>query len=59
MEPTKSPFQSVTLWTNLILALLSFVPAVKEHVTPDLLGTVFALANAALRFKTKSAVSFK
>jgi hypothetical protein len=56
---TKKPYQSLTLWSNLILAAASFFPIVKELVTPDLLGAIFFVVNTALRFKTNSGISLK
>lgn len=56
---SKKPWQSKTLWINLIMAGLAFVPAVQAVVTPEVLGAVFGAVNAALRLTTKSGVSLK
>lgn len=56
MEETKKPVHSKTLWINLILAAASFFPQVKDNITPDILGTVFLIANTILRFATKTSI---
>ena len=57
-EP-KKPWQSRTLWVNLLIAGASFIPAVKEFVTPDIISTLFLVANTILRFTTKTGVTIK
>lgn len=56
-DDVKKPYQSKTLWFNLVLAAASFFPQVKEHVTPDLVGTIFLVVNALLRFATKTPIA--
>lgn len=54
----KKPWQSKTLWANVILAVVSFFPGpAKDFVTPENLGTLFLIVNTILRFVTKSGVS--
>lgn len=55
----KKPYQSWTLWSNLLLAAAAFFPQVKDHVTPDLLGSVFFIVNTILRAKTSTGITFK
>lgn len=54
---SKKPWQSKTLIANLILAVLAFFPAVKDHVTAEQLGMIFAIVNAGLRLVTKDKIS--
>lgn len=56
---SKKPYQSKTLWINAVMAIASLVPAVKDLVTPDILGVAFFLVNTVLRFTTKSGISIK
>lgn len=58
-ESSKRPYQSKTLWFNLILSAASFFPQVKDQVTPDLLGAIFLVMNTILRFKTSSGIALK
>ena len=53
---TKKPWQSKTLWVNLIMAVLSFFPAVKDTMQPEYLAAVFAVVNFVLRYVTKSPI---
>lgn len=55
----KKPYQSKTLWTNLILAVLAFFPSVQQHVNSEVLATVFFAVNTVLRFTTKSGIGLK
>lgn len=59
MTDSKKPYQSKTLWVNLLLAIASFFPQVKDNVTPDLLGSVFLVINTILRFTTKTPIVTK
>lgn len=55
----KAPWQSKTLIVNLIMALAAlFFPGVGEYVKahPELVMSVFAGLNIALRFLTKGAI---
>lgn len=54
----KKPWQSKTLWSNLIISILAFLPTpVKEFLTPETLSTVFLIVNTILRLVTKSKIS--
>ena len=58
MNPeTKHIWQSKTFWTNIILGIASFIPAIKDNLDDSTLGTVFAVANIVLRFITKTQVT--
>lgn len=57
--PTKKPYQSMTLWSNLVIALAAFFPKVQEHLTPEVLSTIFFVVNTTLRFKTNSGIAIK
>ena len=52
----KSVLKSKTVWINLILAVVSFFPGVKETVSEDVLLQVFAVLNIVLRLVTKDKV---
>lgn len=52
-EGGKKPWQSKTLWINLILAILAFFPQFREFVTAEHIGTIFTVVNIVLRFVTK------
>jgi len=58
-KAAKHPFQSKTLWANLLLAVVAFFPAVNDLVSPEHIGTIFMVVNTILRFATKSALSLK
>ena len=59
MENSK-PWQSSTLWANLVMAGVAFFPSVKAVLTPEMMVTAVALVNAIIRvFKTKTAISLK
>lgn len=49
--PTKSVWLSKTLWVNLVLAVLAFIPAVSEVVKnhPDYVIAAFSVINMVLR----------
>lgn len=53
MENKKKWWQSKTLWANAILAIAAFIPAIKDKVTPELLGQAGIFINIILRFVTK------
>lgn len=55
-DESKSLLKSKTLWINLIMAGLAFVPPVQAVVSPELLGAIFGLANTVLRLVTKQPV---
>lgn len=55
----KKPWESKTLWGNLILAGLNFFPHVQEHVTPEIMSVAFLVLNSLLRMVTKSGISLK
>lgn len=52
----KKPWKSKTLWANAILAIAAFFPVVNEFITPEGLGTAFAVVNTILRFATKEKI---
>lgn len=58
-QESKKPWQSKTLWVNLIVAAAAFFPAIGPYLTPEVLGTVFLVANTVLRFVTKEKLSIK
>ena len=53
----KKWWQSKTLWTNAILAIVAFKPEWREKVTPELLAQILIGANILLRFITKDKLS--
>lgn len=55
---TKSPFASKTLWTNLIMAVLAFIPGVHQFVVdkPEVMVVVFTVVNMLLRFVSKDKI---
>lgn len=55
----KKPWQSKTIWANLILALSAFVPSVQDWMLahPTVLPALFTVANIALRLITKEKIS--
>lgn len=57
----KSPWESKTLWTNLVLAMIAFVPSVDEIIkgNPQIIVVAFAVINSALRLITKEKISLK
>lgn len=54
----KKPWQSKTLWVNLLLAVAAFIPAVSSVVkeSPDMAGLVITMVNVILRFVTKDKI---
>jgi hypothetical protein len=57
----KHPLLSKTLWTNLILAIVAFIPAAQGYVQghPTLVLSVLAGANIVLRLVTKNAIGLE
>lgn len=58
-EQPKKPWQSVTLWSNLVMAGVAFFPSVSEFLVanPTILPTVMAGVNMLIRiFLTKKEV---
>jgi hypothetical protein len=53
------PWQSKTLWVNLVMAGLSFFPAFRDFVTPEHIATMFTVANVVLRLVTKDKIVLK
>lgn len=53
----KKPWQSKTLWANLLMAVASFFPQVSGILTPEVLGTIFMVVNTGLRFVTDKKIS--
>jgi uncharacterized membrane-anchored protein len=58
-EETKLAIQSKTLWINLAMSVAAFVPVVQTVLTPEIVGAIFGLVNAALRFVTKAPITLK
>lgn len=59
MNEVKKPWQSKTIWANLIMAVAGFFPSVKDFLTPEVMGVIFLVVNAGLRLVTKTPVSIK
>ncbi len=59
MDDAKKPYQSKTLWINLAMSILAFVPAVQVIVTPEILGAIFGIVNTGLRLMTSQAITLK
>jgi hypothetical protein len=57
-EP-KKPWESKTIWVNLIMAGLAFVPQIQVLASPEVIGGVFAAVNGLLRLVTKTGVTIK
>ena len=59
MEPTKSPLLSKTLWINVIMAALAFVPVANTWVVahPEVTMLFFAGVNFLLRLITKDKIT--
>lgn len=55
------PWLSKTLWTNLILCILSMLPATKDHVSSNPGTAMFIVGgiNIALRLVTHSQISLE
>jgi len=52
----KKPWQSRTLWANVLLAAFAFFPGVSEHLTPERIAAGFSIINIILRWVTKSEI---
>ncbi len=54
----KQVWQSKTVWTNLILAILAFIPDAQAYVVahPEVFVLAFAGVNVILRLVTKDAI---
>lgn len=62
MEPqAKKPWQSKTVWLNLILAIAAFFPAAQDHIkeNPDIAAMAVALVNVVMRLLVKDKVALK
>ena len=59
----KRPWQSKTLWANLVLGLASFAsawfPAIGNFVSPSSVGVVMGMVNMVLRMVTKDRIEMK
>ena len=55
---SKKPWLSKTIWTNVIVAGLAFVPSVHKFIvdSPELFTVGFTIVNVILRFVTKDKV---
>jgi uncharacterized membrane protein YqaE (UPF0057 family) len=58
-QKSKKPWKSKTVWINLILAVVAFIPAVAQHVTHEVLLQVFAFVNVVLRLMSKDELTLK
>ena len=58
---TKKPWFSKTLWTNLVLAVVAFLPGVGDwfSANPTVLPLVFTGANIVLRLVTKDKIGLE
>jgi len=52
----KSLFRSKTAWFSLLMGIAAFVPAIKEHVSMEVFGSVWGLMALVLRMVTKDKV---
>jgi len=52
----KKPWQSKTLWANVLLAAVAFFPGVSENITPERIAAGFSIINIILRWVTKSEI---
>jgi len=52
----KKPWQSRTLWANVLLAAVAFFPGVSENITPERIAAGFSIINIILRWVTKSEI---
>lgn len=59
--PAKKPWDSATVWVNLLMALAAFVPYVREEwlANPQVTVAVMAGVNWLLRLKTKQPMTVK
>ena len=53
----KKPWESRTMWANVIMVIASFFPIVQDFLTPDKMIMVMGAVNAGLRMITKDRVS--
>ena len=55
MDEQKKPwYLSKTLWTNLVMGIAVIIfPSLKEMVSEEILASIFAFVNIALRFISK------
>ncbi len=53
----KKPWQSKTLWANLVMATLAFIPALADKLTIEQVMLGMAAVNMVLRMITKDKVS--
>ena len=53
---TKNPLKSKTIWTNVVIALLAFVPSVAAHVTADQVMLIMGVVNVVLRLVSKDKI---
>lgn len=55
---TKKPWQSKTVWTNLILAVVAFMPSVGDwfQANPQVIVVLFTVVNLILRAVTKDKI---
>ena len=55
---SKAPWLSKSIWTNVIIAGLAFVPSVHQFIVdkPELFAVGWSVVNVILRFVTKDKV---
>jgi len=58
-EQVKRPWQSRTLWVNLIMAAVPFIPGSEAFLNEQSLGAMFLVVNSVLRAVTKSKITLK
>jgi len=56
---TKKLWLSKTLWVNLIMAIVAFLPSIKGHVDEEKLMTLMAVVNILLRFVSNDKLVLK
>lgn len=58
---SKKPWLSKTIWTNIILAVVAFIPPVQSFLAanPDTIVYVFVVINLLLRLITKGKIVLK
>jgi uncharacterized membrane protein YqaE (UPF0057 family) len=56
---TKKLWLSKTLWVNLIMAVVAFIPSIKGHVDEESLMSGMAVINILLRFISKDKLVLK
>jgi hypothetical protein len=61
MEKNRNVLQSKTVWANLLMAGLAFVPSVQAWViaNPEAMAAIWAGINVILRLITKGKVELK